>query len=218
MLTVPRVLVLGTPATSTVGIIGTSTFGTSTIGTSTFSTPAPPAPPAPACMFVVFTDIDGTLIDHTTYSIGAASGDLARLVERGVPLILCSSKTRAEVERLQQDLGTSHPFVTENGGAVFVPHGYFTFPLPGALRRAAYDVIELGRPYEGVVNALRRASAGSGVGVVGFNDMSVEEVAADAGLSLAAARLAKLREYRRALPAVAGTRGRPARPGTGDGE
>jgi mannosyl-3-phosphoglycerate phosphatase len=146
-------------------------------------------------MFVIFTDVDGTLIDHTTYSIGAASRALARLEERGVPLVLSSSKTRAEVERLQQDLGTAHPFVTENGGAVFVPHGYFTFLLPGALRRPSYDVVELGRPYEAVVNALRRASASSGVGVAGFNDLSVEEIAADAGLSLAAARLAKLREY-----------------------
>jgi len=146
-------------------------------------------------MFVVFTDIDGTLIDHTTYSMEAASGALARLERRGVPLILCSSKTRAEVERLRQDLGTAHPFVTENGGAVFVPRNYFPFSLPRALCRAGYDVIELGRPYEEVVNALRRASARSGVGVLGFNDMSAEEIAADAGLSLAAARLAKLREY-----------------------
>jgi len=146
-------------------------------------------------MFVIFTDVDGTLIDHTTYSIEAAAGALARLVERGVPLVLCSSKTRAEVERLQQELGTAHPFIIENGGAVFVPPGYFPFPVPGARRRAAYEVIELGRPYEEVVDALRRASARSGVAVVGFNDMSVEKVAADAGLSLSAAALAKRREY-----------------------
>ena len=169
-------------------------------------------------MFIIFTDVDGTLIDHTTYSIEAASGALARLAERGVPLVLCSSKTRAEVERLQRELGRAHPFVTENGGGVFVPPGYFPFPLPGARRRAAYDVIELGRPYEEIVDALHRASARSGVGVVGFNDMSVEEVAADAGLSLAGAGLAKLREYRRALPAEAWERGRPARPGAGHGE
>jgi len=146
-------------------------------------------------MYVIFTDVDGTLIDHTTYSMAAASDALADLERRGVPLVLCSSKTRAEVERLQQDLGTAHPFVTENGGAVFVPAGYFPFPLPGALRDAAYEVIALGRSYPEVVAALRDASASTGVGIVSFNDMSIEEVAADTGLPLADARLAKLREY-----------------------
>jgi len=146
-------------------------------------------------MFVVFTDVDGTLIEHSSYSVQPARAALAGPARRRVPIVLCSSKTRAEVERLQEDLGTAHPFTTENGGAVFVPRGYFPFPLPGTRRLAAYDVVELGRPYGEVVAALRGASARSGVEVVGFHDMSVEEVARDAGLSLADARLAKLREY-----------------------
>jgi mannosyl-3-phosphoglycerate phosphatase len=146
-------------------------------------------------MLVVFTDVDGTLIDHDSYSVEPAREALAQLQGRGIPVVLCSSKTRAEVERLQEDLGTAHPFVIENGGAVFVPHRYFPFPIPGARHLPVYDVIELGRPYEEVVAALRTASERSGVTVIGFNDMSVAEVARDTGLSLADARLAKLREY-----------------------
>lgn len=147
----------------------------------------------PPC--VVFTDVDGCLVDHSTYSFRAAAGALAALRERGVPLVLCSSKTRAEVERLQQELHTSDPFISENGGGVFVPEGYFPFALPGARSMTGYQVIELGRPYAEVVDALQASARKAGVRVVGFNDLTVAEVAADSGLSLPAARLAKLREY-----------------------
>ena len=146
-------------------------------------------------MFVVFSDIDGTLLDHATYSVEAARGALARLKERGIPLVLCSSKTRAEIEQLQQMLGTSHPFISENGGAAFVPAGYFARPPEGARRAGAYEIVELGMPYEQVVAALRRAAEKGGLRIVSFADLSAEQVAGDTGLSLEDARLAKRREY-----------------------
>jgi hypothetical protein len=52
---------------------------------------------------VVFSDLDGTLLDHETYSFDAARPGLDALKSRGIPLILASSKTRAEM----QDLGTA---------------------------------------------------------------------------------------------------------------
>ncbi|MCG7852909.1 MAG: HAD hydrolase family protein, partial [Methanosarcinaceae archaeon] len=48
--------------------------------------------------YVVFTDLDGTLIDHDTYSYKAARPALAALKKQGIPLIFCTSKTRAEIE------------------------------------------------------------------------------------------------------------------------
>lgn len=146
-------------------------------------------------MFVVFSDIDGTLIDHSTYSVEAARGAAASLKHRGAPLVLCSSKTRAEIARLQRDLQSVHPFVCENGGGVFVPDGYFPFAIPAARHLGAWDVIDLGRPYPDVVEALRAAAESSGVDLVGFHDMTVEEVARDSGLDAATARLAKERDY-----------------------
>jgi mannosyl-3-phosphoglycerate phosphatase len=145
--------------------------------------------------WVVFTDVDGCLVDHATYSVDEAAGTLARLQARGVPLVLCSSKTRAEIERFQQEVGATGPFISENGGALFVPDGYFPFGLPGARTIAGHQVIELGQPYRTVVDGLHKAAHRAGVRVVGFDDMTVAEVAADCGLSLPAARLAKLREY-----------------------
>ena len=109
--------------------------------------------------------------------------------------MLCSSRTRAEIEAIQQELEIAHPFVCESGGAVFIPRGYFGFAVPGARDLAGYEAVEFGRPYAEVVQKLHRTAERLAIEIVGFSDMSVEEVARDCHLSLLQARLAKLREY-----------------------
>src|SRR2546423_300740 len=71
--------------------------------------------------WVVFTDLDGTLLDAETYRYDAARQGLDRLREHAIPLIICTSKTRAEVEPLRNELGNTDPFIVENGGALYVP-------------------------------------------------------------------------------------------------
>lgn len=66
-------------------------------------------------MQTVFTDLDGTLLDHETYSWEAARPALERLELSGIPWILVTSKTRAEVELWRKQLGNRHPFIIENG-------------------------------------------------------------------------------------------------------
>jgi len=146
-------------------------------------------------MRIVFTDLDGTLLDGDTYSFEAARPALARLRELGIPLVFASSKTRAEVQMWRERLENTHPFIVENGGAVFVPRGYLPFHLPGAGERDGYEVIEFGDRYEDLVQALRAAAAESGAGVVGFHQLSAEEISARCGLPLEQARLARQREY-----------------------
>jgi mannosyl-3-phosphoglycerate phosphatase len=153
---------------------------------------------------IVFTDLDGTLLDHRDYSFGAASDALARIEQAGVPLVLCSSKTRVEIERLRKLLANVHPFIVENGAAVFIPPGYFPFVVPGAVKREGYLVLEFGRPYEEVVDLLHRTAADLGLTIVGFSDMSAQEIADACGLSLVDAQLARLREYDEPFRLVAG--------------
>ena len=74
---------------------------------------------------VIITDLDGTLLDHDTYSYEAAAHALAEITLRGIPLILNSSKTRSEIEELRERLLNDHPFVVENGAAVYSPIAYF---------------------------------------------------------------------------------------------
>lgn len=144
---------------------------------------------------VVFSDLDGTLLDGATYSAAAAADALALLARARVPLVFCSSKTRAEIRVVQQELGVHHPFVAENGGALYIPAGYFGVDVSHARVSSGYDVIQYGRPYREVVEALGRASRRARIPVTGFSEMSVEDVARECGMTLLRAGLAKLREY-----------------------
>jgi mannosyl-3-phosphoglycerate phosphatase len=147
---------------------------------------------------VVFTDLDCTLLDCRTYSFAAALPALDAMAERDVPLVVCSSKTRAEIELYRRRLGNRHPFISENGGGIFIPRGYFGFPIgcspPDIVKDDDYYYVVLGARYAD----LRRALAGlraEGFEVVGFGDMTAEEVAEATGLGAEEARLAKKRDF-----------------------
>lgn len=99
------------------------------------------------------------------------------------------------MEQIQHDLGIAHPFIAEGGSAVFVPARYFPFPVPSTREVAGYHAIELGVPYEHVVHVLEHTASRQRVPILSFNNMSVEDVARECGLSLLQARLAKLRDY-----------------------
>ena len=110
-----------------------------------------------------------------------------------IPLIFCTSKTRTEVKALRRTIGNIHPFVVENGGAIVIPAGYFPEISPLGPKAKAYTLI-LGRPYEEVVQALRRTAQETGVQVRGFHQMTDEEVARETGLSAREAHMARQRE------------------------
>ena len=79
----------------------------------------------PTMMLLVFTDLDGTLLDHHSYSWAPARPALASLHERGDAVMLVSSKTLAEISTFRRELGLPHPVVAENGAVIDVPDGYF---------------------------------------------------------------------------------------------
>jgi len=78
---------------------------------------------------IIFTDLDGTLLDRETYTFEPALPALRILQEKGIPLILSSSKTRAEIELYRKRLENDHPFVSENGGQCSFPRAIFPFPF-----------------------------------------------------------------------------------------
>ncbi|MFB3829208.1 MAG: HAD-IIB family hydrolase [Bryobacteraceae bacterium] len=146
-------------------------------------------------MRLVISDLDGTLLDSTNYSNDAARRAIDELRRRFIPLVLCTSKTRAEVEYWRERLNNPHPFIVENGGAVYIPKGYFPFPVSGAVERDDYDVVELGTPYGRLAQELRAISRESSCAALGFADMSVADVSLKTGLPVRQAELAKRREY-----------------------
>ena len=144
---------------------------------------------------LVFTDLDGTLLDHRTYSFEPAQPALRWLRESGIPLIICTSKTRAEVEEIRAALGNTDPFIVENGGAVFVPEGYFSIELPASRKDSGYLVIELGTSYPQILKGFFRIKERLPGRLRGFSDLTIEDVARLTGLSLEEAARAKKREY-----------------------
>ncbi|HPV83655.1 MAG TPA: HAD-IIB family hydrolase [Nitrospira sp.] len=144
---------------------------------------------------LIFSDLDGSLLDATTYSYEDASEALTTLTQRGATLILVSSKTRAEMEPLRHCLGNQHPFIVENGGAIYIPHGTFSFSLEGALDREAYRVLELGTSYATLRAALKEIRQETGCRLRGFGDLTLAEVVQLTGMSAQDAQLAMQREY-----------------------
>jgi mannosyl-3-phosphoglycerate phosphatase len=144
---------------------------------------------------IVFSDLDGTLLDHRTYSFEPARPALEALRESGVPLVLCTSKTRLETEHWRRALANVHPFIVENGGAVFVPEAYFGPETEFDKRAGGYGILEFGRPYAELRQALERIRASTGLPLRGFGDMTVEEIADRAGFSRQDAARAAAREY-----------------------
>lgn len=142
---------------------------------------------------IIFTDLDGTLLNHADYSFEAARPALLLIKQLGIPLILCTSKTRCEVEVLRRALEIDEPFIVENGGGIFFPAGYRGFRIPEAEERDGYQVIMLGAPHplaRIVVDHVRQTFP-----LRGFGDMEVEEVAEATGLPVEQAALAKKREF-----------------------
>jgi len=93
--------------------------------------------------FLVFSDLDGSLLDHHTYSYLDAQPLLHQLERLGIPMIPVSSKSRAEILQLREALGNCHPFIVENGAAVFIPAGYFEVQPPDTVARDGFWVREI---------------------------------------------------------------------------
>ncbi|MGQ9633364.1 MAG: HAD-IIB family hydrolase [Bryobacteraceae bacterium] len=146
-------------------------------------------------MVLVFTDLDGTLLGHQTYDFEPALPVIQRLAARGIPLIYCTSKTRAETEYWRCRTANHWPFVVENGGAIYVPPRSFPFAVPGAARRGDYEVLEFGTPYSRLIEALDQAEQRSGCRVRAFHRLNAKQVSLLTALPAAQARLAAQREY-----------------------
>jgi mannosyl-3-phosphoglycerate phosphatase len=76
---------------------------------------------------IIFTDLDGTLLHPKSYSFQEAMPALDLIRAQGIPLVLCSSKTRAELEIYRARLDNGDPFIIENGGALYVPRDISPF-------------------------------------------------------------------------------------------
>ncbi len=160
--------------------------------------PAASTPPP----WVVFTDLDGTLLDARTYSAAPAHEALALLQARGAAVAFCSPKTSAEQRAIRAELGLAQtPLIVENGSAVIVPEaaGLPVTSWPAAPDNSNERTCRFGAPASEVRRGIARAAAAIRVRVTGYADLSVGQIAALTGLDLAAAERAQRRDYSETL-------------------
>ncbi len=149
---------------------------------------------------IVFTDLDGTLLDHESYSFEPARTALRRLRELEIPLILASSKTAAEIVGIQRAVGCDAcPAIVENGAGILDPDAMRApVEAPPAARNgepfAEGPPPELGR-YPELLAAINEVSPYLRTLFEGFHDLGPDGIVAATGLSPDAARLAARRRF-----------------------
>ncbi|MFC0266854.1 HAD-IIB family hydrolase [Kushneria aurantia] len=144
---------------------------------------------------LIFTDLDGSLLDHASYDHAPADGWLARLSRAQVPVIINSSKTAAEIAPLQLELALTGPFIAENGGSIHLPPHWRNDGDDGQrVDRHGWGLELTGASYQRIGEVLEQLRASEGLAFRGFNDMALEEVMSLTGLGEQGASLARRRE------------------------
>lgn len=142
---------------------------------------------------IIFTDLDGTFLNHHNYSFEEAQEALAIISQKKIPLIFTTSKTKIEVELLQQKVGIVEPFIVENGAALFIPKNYQNLNLDFLPDFEEYKVLVFGKTYNQILNFYNEYK--EEFGLKGFSDMNNQEISELTGLDASSATLAKQREF-----------------------
>jgi mannosyl-3-phosphoglycerate phosphatase len=142
---------------------------------------------------VIFADLDGTFLNRK-YDYTDTKPIVNQLSAFGGSVIFCSSKTRNEIEFYRKVVGIDEPFISENGSAIFIPNRYFPFSY-NCTQTSDYNIIRLGESYKILREKLALIKEKTGARIVGFGDMTLEELSCDTGLPLHLAKLAQQREH-----------------------
>ncbi len=136
---------------------------------------------------LIFTDLDGTLLDHHDYNFRAALPALKQIHDKQIPLIINSSKTYAEIKAIRQQMHNNCAFAVENGAAVFIPEEN------SAPNDSAYQQIILGSTIADIRTTLNQLREQYNYQFKGFSDFSIEQLMAETGLDEKQASEAKQR-------------------------
>lgn len=146
--------------------------------------------------WLVVTDLDGTLLNHHDYDFSAALPMLQQLEAAAIPVILNTSKTLAELRQWVERLNNRHPFIVENGSAIYIPQGYFNSEfeaqhLSSLAFEDGYRVLVEGVP----VSQLRVFLQTTTFNAISFIDCSEDKAVQLTGLGETEVGLARDRQY-----------------------
>jgi len=118
----------------------------------------------------VISDVDGTLMDHS-YDLTPAKETIKFLQKLSIPVILCTSKTAAEVKVIRKDLNLSDPYIVENGAAIY-----------GESLKKVNGKIILGQKYETLEEILNFISKEIDYKLIPLNNLTDQEATQLTGL------------------------------------
>ena len=96
---------------------------------------------------VIFTDLDGTLLNRDTFKFDEIKDYIKNLINNGITIIPNTSKTNAELYNFIKELGINIPFIAENGSAI---HGL------NLINKNLPDEIILGREKELILKIFKK--------------------------------------------------------------
>jgi len=128
--------------------------------------------------FVIFTDLDGSLLNHEDYSFDDAKPSLEQISRDNIPLIFTTSKTKHECEILQQKMDITAPFIVENGAAIYYPDG---------------TIEQLGLEHHQIKNFMDRHI--DMFNILSFSNMKIEDIMEYTLFSYEQAQVAKSRDF-----------------------
>ncbi|MCD6161596.1 MAG: HAD-IIB family hydrolase [candidate division Zixibacteria bacterium] len=143
---------------------------------------------------VILTDLDGTLLDRNSFQPGPALKHLDECNRLKIPVVFVSGKSKAEIESIRKELHNESPFISENGGGLYIPVEQFP-DLKGFSRDDKYWRWGADVSIDEMRKALFDIAAETGVKAKCFFEMSDEEAAKCTGLDLHRAKLAKQRDF-----------------------
>ena len=118
----------------------------------------------------VVSDVDGTLMDHS-YDLSPAKETIYKLKKLSIPVILCTSKTAAEVKVIRNELNLTDPYIVENGAAIY-----------GETLKKVNGEIILGQKYEILEEILNIISKEINFKLIPLNNLSDQEATHLTGL------------------------------------
>ena len=127
---------------------------------------------------IIFTDLDGTLLDKKSYSFSRALPAIKKCKELRFPIVAVTSKTLEETRQWCEIVDIDKRFIFENGGGIYNGEG---------------KIIEIGinyRQIRDVFKTLKRK-----YNIRGFGDMDISEIQQHTGLDGEKAALAKERLF-----------------------
>lgn len=144
----------------------------------------------------IFSDIDGTILSAVDYNPGPALNAIKFAVNSGMDLFLVSSKTKAEIEELQQQFGWNFGFIIENGGAIYLPKSkYENDQNSEFIADEKYLKFEFDSNFDEMCATLDEIAEQLKLNLIAFHNLDISELADLTGLSHNRVERMRKRQY-----------------------